>query len=772
MSSSSSQTSAQGLITTESSFEILAESGQSLQANNPFLDNISLFRQSSLDISLIDFFFNKGTNPSFVDLDALNSSSSSSSSSGGFLLLVTLDGGDDEYGNPYEFPEDLQFYFYDEKVDNVENSGIFSAQKISNRNEVIVHFSSAPEPSGSEFSFQLNIEHPELSKVTNVFKFTEKKFYSYSDSTGLRRRNETGRFPPSFITTLHSWISSFWIAYDLDDFSLVPPLVKPPGNENSEFDPFHHARWKVMYELGLLNSLALVMGEPDINGGTGGLGKKPRFGNFLGVSSGVYNCIIEGGLYKSYDTEQTLEDYVAGKGQRDPRSFDCRAFSLAAAMFLKKQLSTVCKANVKLLSNGGPGLKTYHALCIVELQGCAGSSGAIPDCTPECCSGSFIYEPQTQQRYASVDAYCKQNKTLCEQRDKWITGDIDDFPSWDSDWEDYPEERERIKNVICGCLTGTYRTGTTESILQQKCQNGSFKTWFKQNFAYEPGQSSSPVTGIPQILSCKKVSCEKGREGGPTGPLCTQSPDPGTYGGITPYLCETECEEKWDCSNDPLFLCNPVYSLKGKQGEYDSESSCENVCSNDKVCVNNWIVKYNCGTGQWVRLMGGNSTKECLDRERFPTSTDWETLPEDGCNYRSFTQASNACADYSSCSTCMYNAECAPSQVSQFPDPPTSDCCGSWCEMDPNTLEPTGNCISGTQEEWVLAETAKTALSYRFGVPCSPGDCYQKPRSFFLDDDEWKYAGGGKLGEIKKRLKKASPPPRKTWPIKNNVFDQ
>lgn len=747
MSSSSSQD--LGSILTQSSSEILSESGQPIQYSNPFLDNISLFRQSSLDIGLIDFFFNKGANPQYVDLDVVGSSSSSSS--GGFLLLIALDIGEDDYGDPYKLPEGLEFYFYDEKVDGSVSGGVFSAQKIPDRNEVLVHFSSLTEPSGVEFSFQLNIEHPDFSAVGSVFVFRERRFYTHSASTGPRRKNETGRFPASYISSLHSWIVSFWEAYDLNDFSLVPVLVHPPGNEDSEFDPFQHARWKVMSELGLFESLAVVVGEPEVNGGTGPAGKKPRFGNFLGVSSAVYDCIISGGLYKSYDTKETLEDYVAGKGTRDPKSFDCRAFSLAAAMFLEKQLSTVCKANVKLLTVGGPAVDNYHALCIVELNGCANSSGGtIPDCTDDCCSGSFIYEPQSGQKYSSVDSYCKQNPKLCEQKDKWETRELEDGGDWDSDWENYPAEMDRIKNVICGCLGGNFRDGTSEAILKQKCQGGSFKNWFKQNFAYEAGKSSSPIADIPQILSCKKVSCEKGREGGPTGPLCTQSPDPGTV-GTTPYICETECMEKWDCTGDPLFLCNSVYSLKGTQGEYDEESKCLNECSGDKVCVNQWIIKYDCATKQWERLMGGGSFRKCLDRERFPTSEDWST--GDKCNYRYFQLAGGSCESYEDCSACMYNdSSCMPADVlnklAEFPSPPPSDCCGSWCEIDPNTFDPVGNCVDGTLEDWTFADRAKRAASYKQGVPCYPGDCSQKPRSFFIDNEHWRFAGS-KLGEIR-----------------------
>lgn len=753
-------------ILTESGLGLLAESGEPLrsdQIGNIFLDNISLFRQSSLDASLIDLVFNKGTNPQFIDLDALNSSSSSSSPDE-FLLLISLDNGVDDYGDEYELPEDLEFYFYDEKVDDIEHPGIFSAQKIPNKNEVIVHFSDSVPP-GAQFSFQINIEHPKLLINRTIFKFENQRFYSFSKSIISKLQNKTGRLSPSYISTLHSWISAFWIAYDSNDLSLLPPLVHPPGNENSEFDPFSHARWKVISELGQTDSQAIISGPPTLTPATGRPIDRPKFGNFLGITKENFAC-IRPKLYKTYDTAITFEDFISGKVRTDERSFNCRAFSIATAMFIENQLSDECKVNVKILTVVSPDPTKNHAICLVELLGCKTDEegNKASDCNENCCSGSFIYEPQTETRYDSIKSFCDNNQEegYCTDKSKWDYREIEDAGEYDDNWENDEGEMSRIADAVCSCLTGNYRPGTSEYLIKNRCDttnHQAFKSWFKNNFKYTPGQSSSPMTGVPQVLSCKKVLCEKGREGGENGPMCTQPPGPGEYGAVTPYICETECVEKWNCissefsSSSPPndFSCDPIYSLKGDLGQYENKNNCLDVCSGDKVCINQWRIKYDCSAKKWVRPAGGES-KGCYDRNRFPESENWEVVKVDQqeqCGVRIFTKAGEACSDSTTCQDCAYNnSSCAPSSLGELPAPPAPGCCGSWCEIDPNTYDQTGNCIDGTHEEWVIAERNHAALGYRPGVPCSFSDCHPKSTAFFLDIDH-EVIRGGRLGQVK-----------------------
>lgn len=731
----------------------ISSSSSSSKTGNIFLDNISLFRQYSLDASLVELYFNKGTNSEFVDLNVSSVAQSSSSSSEDFSIVIELEGDEGMFGEPYQFPEDMEFYFYDEKANGIYSPGIFLAEKVNGQNKAIVRLAPSTSSSSSssiEYEFQINIEHPRLMPIRKTFRFSKKTRYAHPASTTTRIKNSTGRVLPSYISLLISWITDFWSAYDMGDASLIPELPRPPANQNSEFDPFEHARWKLRSELNLLGSLDLAELQP-------GWGWRTIRGwNFLGVSASVWDCITKpgrpDGLYSIYYAPgKEFDDWVAGKGTRPnqlDKSFDCRSFTAASAYALKDQLSSQCFVSVKYRKVGQDD--STHALLFVEFDGCK-----EPDPTPEdpnkikkvaceCCSGSFMFEPQTGATFKSVDDYCKKNEELCKDKSQWKDQEIEDADFSNLNWENDPVEMERIKNVICGCLTGTYSPESAENMIKDRCSVAtSFKNWFRSNFSFEPGKSTSPMFGMPSILSCKKVVCEKGRSPALTGPMCTQEAAEGEE-GVTPYQCKTQCQEKWSCYN---FECMEAYTLNGVVGDYEIKDACLDECSNDKVCVHSWHIRYNCESKQWERFFEGKSTVSCLARSRYSTSSDWVADPEI-CSARTFDFVTeSSCEDQSTCLPGIpYDNSSAPIEVRNTPSEAPPNCCGSWCELEEgNVYNLTGNCKAGTLGQWSYYNSRDLATGFRLNAPCLPGDCQDKVKSFYLYD-QWPEYGNNPFG--------------------------
>lgn len=740
MSSSSSLPEADALLT-EASEPILTESGEMLQieassssslTGNVFLDNIDLFRQYSLDTDLIELYFNKGVSAEFVDLDSTNSQDSSSSSSGAFSILIDLEGDEGIFGDPYIFPEELDFYFYDESADGSPAPGTFTANKVPGKNTVVVSFASS-STSGSDFQFQINIEHPDLFTIRNVLQFSERRTYSHSASTSYRIANSVARLEPSYITSLASWINDFWAAYDADPASPITEPPKPAANLNTEFDPFAHARWKIRSESAQIG----IMEAPELEEGKGWM--TVRGWNFLGVEGKVWDCITRkiDGLYQLYHPPSTpAVDIIMGKARQLEKSFDCRSFTAAAAYALKAQLSEECEVDISYLKVGQTG--NFHALLFVKMKGCKKESNPC-----DCCSGSFMYEPQSGATFRSQDEYCKKEPKLCEDKSQWNDVPIEDAATnnfGNPDWENDATEMNRIKNVVCGCLTGDYPAGSAEAMIKGKCDTSAatFKSWFKSNFSWEPGRATSPMSDMPSILSCEKVVCEKGRDPAITGPLCTQKAEEGEQ-GITPYQCETQCQEKWECyeasphgensgTEGGDFECLAAYSLDGIIGTYDEKEMCLDVCNDDKVCVHEWNILYDCEAGQWTRENDGFSTPYCVARDRIPTpSTDWEEEGTDCWRKKFVFVEGSSCGDSESCPR-IANGPGAPSEVGSFPSEPPADCCGSWCEID-SELELTGNCISGTLQDWIVKNTQSQALEFKL-EPCDSEKCQECPPGY------------------------------------------
>jgi hypothetical protein len=337
----------------------MSSESSSSSEGNIFLENIALFRQYSLDAGLIDLYFNKGVSAEFVDLDSTNPQDSSSSSSDKFSILIDLEGDEGIFGDPYVFPEDLEFYFYDESVDGAPAPGAFTAYKVAGQNTVVVSFASS-STSGSDFQFQINMEHPDLFTIRNVLQFSENRTYSHSASTSYRIANSVARLEPSYITSLVSWINDFWSAYDADPASLMPQPPRPAANLNTEFDPFAHARWKVRSELGQIG----IMAAPELEDGKGSL--TVRGWNFLGVQGDVWKCIRRkpDGLYQVYYPPTTpAENLISKKSIQLEKSFDCRSFTAAAIFALKSQLENECQVDISYLKVGQD--YNLHALLLV-----------------------------------------------------------------------------------------------------------------------------------------------------------------------------------------------------------------------------------------------------------------------------------------------------------------------------------------------------------------------------------------------------------------------
>lgn len=631
MSSSSSQyiatppgavlTEAQNPILTEA-LEVLTVDGSSSSSSiDPelalVLDNISLFRAYSLDASLIEEYFNKGVLVDEVDLDAFQSSSSSSA--GPFSLTILLSRN---YTDPIQrslpFPEDLQFFIYDETVNGSASSGMIHVEKIVGIDGVLVTLNSAVPNGSDEYAFQINIEHPELDPYAAKFRFRSDRPYFHEASISYITLNRPRRLSPDYKSYLLNWIAQFWAGYDLDP-SFKAPIDRPPGRLQLEFDPFAHARWRLgrdlaaQYPFLIMSGMTfdgngLSVGMPDLTPTVDTTQGPPVVSgwNFLGVFPQTWACISPEppapGLYFVAKNDQGIPD-----PERSAGDFDCKDYSAATIFFLRSQLQSQCpdaKVYIQYVGvTGGP----KHALLLVDLGG-----------SSACCTGKFLYEPQNGAVYKTIGEFCQGGrKVYCGDNDFswWKTADEgkENVGSWLSDWAYDPAAMARIKNVICSCMPSSPSPGSSEEVIKTKCDapDPAFNDWFIDNFKFAAGKTTSPMTGIPQILSCEKSICMPY----PTTDeeKCLKDPD----GTITPYACEQQCIKKWDCpcrNTDNSEVAS--YSLRGTNKPYLSESDCGIYCQR----------------GAWCVRSGGNKTGECKEgtyQEQIDARDRGETGPDD-----------------------------------------------------------------------------------------------------------------------------------------------
>lgn len=529
-----------------------------------FLENIELFQQYSLDPDLIDLYFNKGVFAQEIDLDILllsSLSSNHSSSSSGFYLTIEVQRlVRDPFGEPYVLPEDLHLYIYDEKVDGVATPGILEVTKITGLNFVTVGMSSNSLEDAQEVSFQINIEHPSISSIRKIFLFKNQKEYTHVVYARPPVIEENSRLSSSYSAYLLGWIQDFWLGYNASDPSLVPEFNPPSDSLN--FFPLEHARWKLSKQLmGSLNTSGLPVlfpGNKEILSGW----------NFLGVSAETWKCINtpnnNGNRLGKADNKADrifieIEDFrryiIEGKYRRGrAEAFDCRAFTAAMMFFLRSQLLLECpSAVIKAQTVENPDLGKGHVLILVQLN-------PLEDPAFEpCCKGSFILEPQSGVVYDQVEenfmglgpdglpvespSYCDQFPEYCGIGfESWTTiepGSENIVSSWSPlAWHQFPEQLERIKDAICGCIAPlNHPESSAEKMIQSKCNDNTFKEWFKDNFAYEPERINSLMTDMPQILSCDRVICNE--------ELLLCQPD---NNGYEPYVCEIKCVEEGSSS--------------------------------------------------------------------------------------------------------------------------------------------------------------------------------------------------------------------------------
>lgn len=557
------------------------QGSSSSSGGNIFLDNVELLRQYSLDPDLIELYFNKGVFAQEIDLDDAPPPENHSSSSSGFSLMIEIRQlARNPFGGSYVLPEDLQLYIYDEEVDGTAVPGILEAAKIAGINSVAVGVSGIALEDGQEVSFQINIEHPSISSIRRIFRFRNQKDYTHAVDVRPPIVEENRRIDASYASYLLGWIEDFWSGYDASDPSLVPAFVSPP--DSPYFFPLEHARWKVSKELVGSLDLRVAAGPALTPGNTGAVSGW----NFLGIPPEIWRCINtpnEDGemLYKNIPRQISVPDDFGdwvGKDIGDlltsDQDFDCRSFTAASMFFLRSQLSQLCPG-VEIQSQAvvNRNIRKSHEIVLVKMPG---------DPKP-CCEGSFLFEPQTGTTYDKLydpegkKGYCDKFPEYC----------ADGFGDWVSrepgkeyentgvsifrnpDWEKAPAQVERISNVVCGCMEGDHPDGSAEKMIQSKCEDGTFGDWFKDNFAYEPDRVNSPMTDMPQILSCDRVSCTDPSEEG-------QSPCQPDEGGSEPYVCELTCVKRWICL---IEECLPSWSTEEiGEGEYKVEQECITAC--------------------------------------------------------------------------------------------------------------------------------------------------------------------------------------------------
>lgn len=605
-----------------------SEQGSSSSERNIFLENVELLRQYSLDPDLIELYFNKGVFAQEIELDDAPLSEDHSSSSSGFSLVVEIRRlARNPFGGSYVLPETLQIYIYDEEVDGIAAPGILEAAKITGLNSVVVRMSGNPPEDGQEVSFQINIEHPSISSVRRIFRFRSRRSHTHVTYARTPVGEESRRIDASYASYLLGWIQDFWSGYDASDPSLVPTFVPP--SDPPRFFPLEHARWKLSKEL--VGSLDLgIQAAPALSSGNTGL---VSGWNFLGVSPEIWECINtpnEDGekLFKNIppppiESPGDFEDWIGGDiGDvlTSDQDFDCRSFTAASLFFLRSQLSQLCPgAEIKAQSVANMDIRKSHAIILVQLSS---------DPPKTCCEGSFLFEPQTGTVY---DRLKKENPYdpdeppgYCDEFPEYCEGGFGDWESrepgkesektsatnfYNPDWEKAPAQVERISNVVCGCMGGDHPDGSAEKMIQSKCEDGTFGDWFKDNFAYEPDRVDSPMTDMPQILSCDRVSCTDPSEEG-------QSPCQPDEGGYEPYVCEMTCVKRWFCLIDE---CVPSWSTEElREGEYKDEQDCITACK--------------CPPG-YKKV---ESTTEMLSANSFTCEPDC-TFPEHSCGEKTRT---------------------------------------------------------------------------------------------------------------------------------------
>lgn len=231
-------------------------------------------------------------------------------------------------------------------------------------------------------------------------------------------------------------------------------------------------------------------------------------------------------------------------------SFDCRSFSAAAVLYLRSQLSQTCP-NAKVSHMQVPG----HAVVYVDLGGCWEGQ---QNCDAQCCSGNFVYEPQSGQTWdggptfeddATLYASLRQPDRDFNIKEYKIAQNPDgsdmNFGKNRIDWSQFPEEVSRIRNIICDCVLGAdyvFSPNSNESALRQKCLDGTLEDWLKDNLAPGPDKTTLADPNFARPLSCQRYACS-GQGCQPISPELSAL----LGGGMSEDECQSYCHQYFGC---------------------------------------------------------------------------------------------------------------------------------------------------------------------------------------------------------------------------------
>lgn len=591
-------------------------SSSSSSSGSLILDNLELFRGYSLDPDLIELYFNKGVDPDVVDLEP-PSSSSSSSSEAPFSLDINIAW---ESYPEFDLPDDIQIYPYDQTVNDFPVDGVILLE-LTGPKTLRARFQDGYQPDPSVmFSFRINVESDYIATSRLVFRFYGFGGYSYDLKIQSNLFGERGRLTSGYKQYLLQWIIDFWASWDANDQSLIPDFTPPFPKSFIPFDPFGHARWRLLSDLSqqTVGALADYTDDVQFEPGNKALieGK-----NFLSVNPQAWKHIgqSKGALYdfKGYPYEgvKTWEKWWNNNSEPYPRnwkdpdiSFDCRSFAMIGASYLRKQLAEVCpQAEVKVMS-----IKS-HYVNWVNLNGEA-----------PCCKGKFIWEPQNGVVYDNPqqlkDAWGikwppKPPVLLYEPGKENSDGDFGD-----PNWENSPAELYRMAGVVCANVRFYGGDEGRDKELKDICDQqapegtpeqfqilGAMPGWLGDNLSFSPGVEQ-PALDPPQDCACNKClltwralwNCSDS-----TWTLLQVAQDAKCVSELPPEVDQWVRKDQADPCELTMVQEAPAEAYTGAS-MCDSNSFCKSVAfnapnpqppPNPQECIDNWCVE-----GAWCEI--------------------------------------------------------------------------------------------------------------------------------------------------------------------------
>ena len=580
------------------------------------------------------------------------SSGSSSSSLGGSTIIYHLErqnryalgwAGSSVSSNFDPLPVDMAFYIKNATYGGDDVSDLVSSVEWDDQiQSFIISIDPKYQLNGSiEARFQFDLLDSRFRTLRNVFVFKNKGPYEYSRFVYPRvNNNYVVGLSQSSIDFLHEFLVNYWEQMEvlaaqgvvIPFYPAMPSFSAPEGlpEEFGEvFDPFIHALYKIYEEvpfegyesgdqyysdnielikqysldkelidwfynvgpaqeinLDSSTSVLLPLSSTTPSGTRSGV----EGNNFLGVSPGVFSCMLNGTgpggkLYQNYNQYSPIQ--VGPDGVPLDPSFDCRSFAESAAIGLRAALIGACpQVKVSIFYVYG------HAINKVDLGGICADGNPC-----DCCNGSFLYEPQGGSTFDDLQDYCTRtgsNPCLDPRYPDGVDPNFDVPGPWRTGWDGYEKECKRIASVICGCLPANPVPGSSEESLKSECDSGNMANWFKDNFAYDSGSKNGPGK-VPNLPIDFEIGCEKWRCDNKEG--CVKDPN----GDMTEQEC-IYCKERWVCqdtqsSNPCVGIGKSIYGeLSKEECEKDCvvkvwcNPPCPNECCRPVVNVTNWRV--------------------------------------------------------------------------------------------------------------------------------------------------------------------------------------